>query len=107
MNQTEMNPNQISFKSSQQSPAWLPWSALTLVSKKAWDLHHNEIGMEDTAAEPRVRAIVDDEKKKIAQAGMAALPFGIAAIAAVLVTRLSCSVSISCVSTHQDQVNRR
>jgi hypothetical protein len=39
-----------------------------------------------TAAEPRVRAIVDDEKKKIAQAGMAALPFGIAAIAAFLST---------------------
>lgn len=39
-----------------------------------------------TAAEPRVRAIVDDEKKRIAQAGLAGLPFGIAAIAAFLST---------------------
>jgi hypothetical protein len=39
-----------------------------------------------TAAEPRVRAIVDDEKKRIAEAGLTALPFGIAAIAAFLST---------------------
>lgn len=39
-----------------------------------------------TAAEPRVRAIVDEEKKKIAEAGLTALPFGIAAVAAFLST---------------------
>jgi hypothetical protein len=39
-----------------------------------------------TAAEPRVRAIVDEEKRNIAEAGKVALPFGIAAIAAFLST---------------------
>lgn len=37
-------------------------------------------------AEPKVRAIVDDERRRIAEAGMAALPFGIAAVAAFLST---------------------
>lgn len=38
------------------------------------------------AAEPKVRAIVDDERRRIAQAGLAALPFGVAAAATFLST---------------------
>lgn len=37
-------------------------------------------------AEPKVRAIVDDERRRIAEAGLSALPFGIAAVAAFLST---------------------
>lgn len=39
-----------------------------------------------TAAEPKVRAIVDEERKRIAQAGMTALPFAIGSLGAFLST---------------------
>jgi hypothetical protein len=38
------------------------------------------------AAEPKVRAIVDDERRRIAQAGMMALPFGVGALGTFLAT---------------------
>lgn len=38
------------------------------------------------AAEPKVRAIVDEERRKLAESGMAALPFGVAALGAFLST---------------------
>lgn len=37
-------------------------------------------------AEPKVRAIVDDERRRIAEAGLAALPFGMGAAATFLAT---------------------
>lgn len=39
-----------------------------------------------TAAEPKVRALVDDERRKLADAGLMALPFGIASLGAFLST---------------------
>jgi hypothetical protein len=39
-----------------------------------------------TAAEPKIRALVDDERKRIAQAGLTALPFAVGAAAAFLST---------------------
>jgi len=39
-----------------------------------------------TAAEPKVRAIVDDERRKLAEAGIMALPFAIASLGAFLST---------------------
>jgi len=39
-----------------------------------------------TAAEPKVRALVDDERRKLADAGMMALPFVVASLGAFLST---------------------
>jgi hypothetical protein len=39
-----------------------------------------------SAAEPKIRALVDDERSRIAQAGITALPFGVAALGAFLST---------------------
>jgi len=39
-----------------------------------------------TAAEPKLRLIVDEERKRIAEAGIVFLPFGIAALGALLST---------------------
>jgi hypothetical protein len=39
-----------------------------------------------TAAEPKVRALVDDERRKLADAGLMALPFAIASLGAFLST---------------------
>ena len=40
------------------------------------------------AAEPKVRALVDDERKKLAEAGLMALPFAVASLGAFLSTLL-------------------
>lgn len=39
-----------------------------------------------TAAEPKIRALVDDERRKLAEAGLMALPFAIASLGAFLST---------------------
>lgn len=39
-----------------------------------------------SAAEPKIRALVDDERRRIADAGMTALPFGVAALGAFVST---------------------
>ncbi len=41
-----------------------------------------------TAAEPKVRALVDDEKRKLAEASLSALPFAIASLGAFISTWL-------------------
>jgi len=41
-----------------------------------------------TAAEPKVRALVADERQKLANAGLAALPFGVASLGAFIATLL-------------------